>query len=134
MLKKLNLEKSLFNLIEEDILAQSVGELKSTYKCEDLESTDDFIDTNNLINSALEQHKKNKLLNARKMLDQNSNDTSIVKTKIQDGKDFIIKLISSGRMPDGLTMAFHKGGDIPDDEVESIIQDLQDLGIDLKDE
>lgn len=134
MIKKSNLETSLLNLVEKEILAQNSDDLKSNYGGVNLNETDDFKSTQNLIDSVLIKHRKKKLLNARKQLDLQSTKNSGLKSKIKDGKGFIINLIATGRMPDGLTMAFHKGGDIPDDEVEGIIQDLKDLGIDLNDE
>jgi len=62
----------------------------------------------------------------------NTKNTTSIKT--YNAKGFIIDLMLSNRLPEGLTLAFREGEDIPDAEIESIIEDLRDLGIDFDDE
>ena len=130
-----NFQENLLELIEEEILNQTEDDLLKMYRVNRIEDIDDFKSTKCLIDNALTQHKKNKLISAREKLElEKSGNTNSISQKTRDAKDFIIELMHSNRLPEGLTMAFREGEDIPDDEIESIIEDLRDLGIDIDDE
>jgi len=129
-------ENGLLDLIEEEFLELSAKELKLQYLSEDLESTDDFKSTRSLVDSALSTRKLSKLQIARQELDslREKEGGSNIRSSIEDAKEFIINLMASGRLPNELTLAFREGEDIPDSEIESILEDLRELGFDLGDE
>lgn len=134
MSKITEFEKSLLELVEEELLGQSEADLKEFYSSENIEDIADFKTTKSLINAALNKHRKNRLLAARAEIESIRDINTPVSSTVQNAKDFIIKLMLSGRLPEGLTLAFREGEDIPDEEVESIIQDLRELGIEIDDE
>ncbi|WP_027950983.1 hypothetical protein [Haliea salexigens] len=129
-------ENGLLDLIQEEVLGLSSEELKIRYQCEDLRTTDDFKSTRSLVDSVLSARKVNRLQLARQELDalREREDDSTRRSKIEDAKAFIISLMASGRLPNEFTLAFREGEDIPDSEIESIIEDLRELGFDIGDE
>ncbi len=128
-------QENLLNLTEEELLNQTEEDLLEMYGVNSIEDIDDFKSTKNLIDNALTQHKKNRLITAREKLElERQSSPESISQKTRNAKDFIIGLILNDRLPEGLTMAFREGEDIPDDEIESIIEDLRDLGIDIDDE
>jgi hypothetical protein len=135
MNNKKTFQDKLLNLMEEEILSKTDTDLLELYNADNLDSIEDFKSTQSLIDKVLTQHKKSKLITARKELQveqANTQNTTSIKTR--NAKDFIIDLMLSNRLPEGLTLAFREGEDIPDEEIESIIEDLRDLGIDFDDE
>lgn len=129
-------ENGLLDLLEEEVLELSSEKLKLQFQCEDLESTDDFKSTRSLVDSALSARKSCKLRIARQELNslREKEADSNIRSTIEDAKEFVINLMASGRLPNELTLAFREGEDIPDSELESILEDLRELGFDLDDE
>ena len=137
MSKVKSFEEALVDLLEDEILSLSESELKEIYGNDNLQATTDFQSTTVLINAELTKHKKNKLVQARKAINKNSEKEVGLKSRskrLSDAKEYIIQLMLINKLPEGLTLAFREGEDIPDEEVESIIEDLKDLGIDVEDE
>ena len=131
-----NSESCLLDFIEEGVLELTSEDLKGEYHSNDLENTDDFTTTRSLIDSALSTRKVSELKIARDALDslRKIEGDRKVELTIEDAKGFIIQLMASGRLPNELTLAFREGEDIPDSEIESILDDLRELGFDLGDE
>ena len=46
---------------------------------------------------------------------------------IADPKGYLIDMMTSGRLPPGLTLAFREGEDFSDEDLRSLIEDLEDL-------
>jgi len=135
MNNKKTFQDNLLNLMEEEILSKTDSDLLELYNADSLDSIEDFKSTQLLIDKALTQHKKSKLITARKELQvEQANTKNTTSIKTYNAKGFIIDLMLSNRLPEGLTLAFREGEDIPDAEIESIIEDLRDLGIDFDDE
>jgi len=134
MSKKAEFEKMFLELVETELLGQSEADLIEIYSSENIEDTVDYKATKSLIDAALSKHRKNKLLTARAELDSVRDADHSDSFAVQNAKEFIIRLMLNDRLPEGLTLAFREGQDIPDDEVGGIIQDLRELGIDIDDE
>ncbi|MFK5949119.1 MAG: hypothetical protein QM500_10180 [Methylococcales bacterium] len=135
MNNKKTFQDNLLNLMEEEILSKTDADLLELYNADNLDSIEDFKSTQSLIDKALTEHKKRKLITARKELQvEQANTQRPTSTKTRNAKDFIIDLMLSNRLPEGLTLAFREGEDISDEEIEGIIEDLRDLGIDFDDE
>lgn len=135
MSKYKTFHENLLNLIEEEVLCQTEDDLLKLYGVNGIEDIDDFKSTKSLIDNVLTQHKKNKLIVAREKLEiEGRSSSDSISQKKRNAKDFIIDLMLNDRIPEGLTIAFREGEDIPDDEIESIIEDLRDLGLNIDDE
>ncbi|PWK49887.1 hypothetical protein [Pleionea mediterranea] len=137
MSKEKSFEEALLDLLEDEILSLSDSELKEIYGSDNLQATADYQSTTALIDEELTKHKKNKLVQARREINKNNERKVRLKSKskrLSDAKEFIIQLMLNNKVPEGLTLAFREGEDIPDEEIESIIEDLKDLGIDVEDE
>lgn len=135
MSKNNTFQNNLLKLAEEEILNLSESDLLGLYDAQCIEDIKDFKSTKSLIDNALTQHKKNRLITARENLElERQSSSDYISHQKRNAKEFIIELMLNNRLPEGLTMAFREGEDIPDDEIESIIEDLRDLGIDIDDE
>ncbi|CAA0113990.1 Uncharacterised protein [Halioglobus japonicus] len=134
MSKETEFEKALLDLVEMELLDQTKSDLQYLYSSNSLEEVDDFRTTKSLIDTTLNTHRKNRLLKARQELNSVQANSAAASSTIKDAKKIIIGLMLSDRLPKALTFAFREGQDIPDEEVESIIQDLRELGIEIDDE
>jgi hypothetical protein len=91
----------------------------------------------------LAQHTRSVLLNA---LDANESPLKIARREIDmlaagkkqrasdmitDPRSYLIDMMVKGLLPNDLTLAFRNGKELSDDDLRSIIDDLEDLGDDL---
>lgn len=125
----------LLDLMANEILSDSENDMKKLYGVDDLAKTKTYQSTKSLVDSLLLQHKKSRLLVAKekvKFLKKGNDD--VIKNRLQRGKEKLIALMAMGSLPKEITMAFRDGKELPDDEIESILEDLKELGLDLNDD
>ena len=127
-------ELSMLDLIEEELVSLSDKEILESCSSNNFEEISDFKNTQSLIDKATQRNKKIKLIKARKELDESKSKSSSSSINLANAKDILIRLMSQGRLPGDLTLAFREGKDIPDEELISILEDLKDLGVDINDE
>ena len=116
-----------FDLMVKDILDQRSADLKKSYNVDDLKVIDDYKHTKSIIDMTLKQHKKNKLIIAREHI--NLLETSPHKPT-NHRKNLINKLIEfmkEGMVSSELSMGFRDGKEMPDEELESLIDDIEEL-------
>lgn len=89
--------------------------------------------------SASLEYRKSKLKKAKaafsKAADEQGHQTllSALKSSGEDVRDYLARLLTTGKIPQEITMAFRDGKEISEDEALSIMEDLIELGI-LKDD
>ena len=89
--------------------------------------------------SASSEYRKSKLKKAKaafsKAADELGHQTliSALKSSGEDVRDYLARLLITGKIPQEITMAFRDGKEISEDEALSIMEDLIELGI-LKDD
>jgi ATP-dependent DNA ligase len=89
--------------------------------------------------SASLEYRKSKLKKAKaafsKAADEQRHQTllSALKSSGEDVRDYLARLLTTGKIPQEITMAFRDGKEISEDEALSIMEDLIELGI-LKDD
>jgi len=121
------IRNALFDLVVEDILDQSSDDLKQSYDVEDLKETKEYKSTKSIIDNALNQHKKNKLITAREHINRTSNQIKKNTTHKSNLMDKLVKLMSEGYVSNELSMAFRDGENMPEEELESLIEDIEEL-------
>jgi|SRR5690606_15217986 len=123
-----------FDLVEDEILNLSEEELSEIYKVNNLDDSEEIMRFQSLLGEMLTEHSKGELLKARAELDSLRRKDHEQKSKFNDPKGIFINALQKGLIPRELTMAFRDGVDLSDEEMESILQDLIDLGINIFDE
>jgi len=118
-------QDGLLRLIEQELCSQSDEELKQFYGVDRLQDSADFKSTKPLIQSIVNRYSR------KIAAPHDVRGASSFADKVAAKKDLLIAAIVAGRIPAGLTLAFREGEDIPDADVEGILEDLHELGIDL---
>jgi len=131
MSNDINFKQALIELVAADIVAQNPQELKEKYGVNNLSETDACKGTRSLINDILLRKKKSRLVGARENLRKEREQEKKAPTlNLEQARDFLINLMTSGKLPKELTVAFRDGKDLPDHELLSMIEDLKKLGFD----
>lgn len=123
-----------FDLVEDEILNLSEEELSEIYEVNNLGDSEEIMRFQSILGEMLTEHSKSKLLKARADLDRLRRKDHKQKAKFNDPKGIFINALQKGLIPKELTMAFRDGVDLSDEEMETILQDLIDLGINIFDE
>ncbi|MDO9317131.1 MAG: hypothetical protein Q7V56_02890 [Gammaproteobacteria bacterium] len=118
-------QNGLLGLIEHELCSQSDVELKQFYGVDRIQDSADYKSTKPLIQNIVDRYSR------KVAVPSDLRKVSSFSNGISAKKDLLIAAIVSGRIPAGLTLAFREGEDIPDADVEGILEDLRDLDIDL---
>lgn len=125
--------ENLLDAIEEQFLRASDAGLKDDIVAAGEDPDRIANDVQSLIADQLKAHRQSKLLAAksgfRKALEKSKTQRRFFEGQPQKARALLEKLIAiHSDIPEGLTMAFREGKEISDDDVQSILEDLEELG------
>lgn len=129
----------LGDFIAEDILTMTDEDLANEFNNLVIDQAATVRSIRQMTDSASLEYRKSKLKKAkaafRKAADEQGHQIllSALKTSGEDIRDYLARLLTAGKIPQEITMAFRDGKDISEDEALSIMEDLIELGI-LKDD
>lgn len=136
-----NALESLGDYITEDILTMSDDEIESELQSLGINVDEKVSVFRQLVDVPSLAYRKARLTNAKAASKRiNTAETSVnvilenLKATGHDIRTILSKLIFSGQVPKEITMAFRDGKDISDEEAESILEDLINLGVVKDDE
>lgn len=118
------------DILLDGILNMSEVEVNQAFDILGLSPEKECNELQNIYENAVLQNKKQKLKNARKELDQiNQRVIAPSLPEISSIKDILIGLMTSGKMPADLTVAFRDGKEVSDEEALGMYGDLIELGV-----
>lgn len=125
--------ENLLDAIEEQFLHASDAELKDDIVAAGEDPDRIANDVQSLIADQLKAHRQSRLLAAkegfRKAQEKSKTQRRFFERQPQKARALLEKLIAiHSDIPEGLTMAFREGKEISDDDVQSILEDLEELG------
>lgn len=136
-----NALESLGDYITEDILTMSDDEIESELRSLGINVDEKVSVFRQLVDVPSLAYRKARLTNAKAASNRiNTAETSVnvilenLKATGHDIRTILSKLIFSGQVPKEITMAFRDGKEISDEEAESILEDLINLGVVKDDE
>lgn len=128
--------QNLDDFFIEQILSMSQQEIDDEFENEGSNCQKEIVKFNKALEKASLTYRKQKLLALRTDLDTKNIKTSESKEILNhlkksgiDIRSKLANLVASGDAPVGITMAFREGKEITDEEAESILEDLIELGI-----
>lgn len=136
-----NALENLGDYITEDILTMSDDEIESELQSLGINVDEKVGLFRSLIDVQSLAYRKARLENAKaasKSISEVTTSTNVILENLKaaghDIRTILSQLIFSGQVPKEITMAFRDGKDISDDEAESILEDLINLGVVKDDE
>ncbi|MEH8022119.1 hypothetical protein [Rheinheimera metallidurans] len=133
--------ENLSDFIIDDILMLSDDEIESELQIMGINVDEKVSEFRQLVDAPSLEYRKTRLRNAKagsqKIGHAKSSANAVIDSLKVAGKDIrsvLAELVYSGRMPAEITMAFRDGKEISDDEAESILEDLINLGVVKDDE
>ncbi|SRR3990167_9194354 len=136
-----NAHENLSDFITDDVLTMSDDEIESELQSLGINVDEKVSAFRQLVDVPSLAYRKARLTNAKVASNRvNTAETSVnvilenLKATGHDIRTILSKLIFSGQVPKEITMAFRDGKDISDEEAESILEDLINLGVVKDDE
>jgi hypothetical protein len=133
--------ENLSDFIIDDILMLSDDEIESELQIMGINLDEKVSEFRQLVDAPSLEYRKARLRNAKagsqKIGHAKSSANTVIDSLKVAGKDIrsvLAELVYSGRMPAEITMAFRDGKEISDEEAESILEDLINLGVVKDDE
>lgn len=129
----------LGDFIAEDILTMTDEDIANEFNSLGIDQAATVRSVRQMTDSVSLEYRKSKLKNAKvafnKAVDEQGRQflLSALKTSGEDVRDYLARLLTAGKIPQEITMAFRDGKDISEVEALSIMEDLIELGI-LKDD
>lgn len=130
----------LGEFIAEDILTMTDSDVANEFNRLGIDQESTILSIQKMADSASLEYRKSRLAKAKADFEKFSSKDhhyqtlrSALKLSGEDVRDYLARLLTTGRIPQEITMAFRDGKEISEAEALSIMEDLIELGI-LKDD